>query len=166
MRQRVLLAAESADEPPAAHEAAILEPSQCPLDVAPRHPERIVDGEVAEHDAPAVDELLGDGLGELVAVHVVAAAWHDGPPPRRGAPTGAAPQPRHAAAFRRAADAADPGPDGAEAVAHDEPARHTVPEPSFDVVGEPAGGVDEVGGEARAAVAQDLHDLGRRADRG
>ena len=35
-----------------------------------------MDGQVPEHDAPAVDELLGDGLGELVAIHVVVPAGH------------------------------------------------------------------------------------------
>src|SRR5262249_18885478 len=166
VRQRVLLAAEARDEAAAAHEPAVLEAPEGPLEVAPRDAQRVPGGEVAEHDPPAVEELLGDGLGQLVAIDVVAVRGHDRPPAgRRAACPGSAPQPGHAASVGCAADAADAGADGAEAVAHHEPARHAVPEPALHVVGQTAGGGDEVGGEAGAAVAQRLHDLGRGAHR-
>ena len=66
--QRVLLAAEPADEAPAPHEPTVFEPPQRPLQVAPGEPQRVVHDEVAEQHAPPVQQQLGDGLGQLVAV--------------------------------------------------------------------------------------------------
>src|SRR5204862_5594557 len=83
--QRVLLAREPGDEPPAAHEPAVFEAAERPLDVAPREAHRISERDVAEHHTPPVEEELGDGFGELVAVDVGAGRGNEGPAPRRGA---------------------------------------------------------------------------------
>ena len=68
--ERVLLAAEPGHEPAAADEPPVFEPAQRPLQVAPREAQRIVDREVAEHDAPPLEQQLGDRFRELVAVEV------------------------------------------------------------------------------------------------
>ena len=67
-RQCELLATEPADEAAAAHEAAVFESPQRALHVAPREPNRLLHGEVAEHHAPPLQQQLGDCFGELVAV--------------------------------------------------------------------------------------------------
>ncbi len=84
--QRVLLAAEPAHEPSAAHETAVFEPSHRPLHVTPRHPQGVTDREVAEHHAPAVEQLLGHRFREVVGVDgrrgdgcVGARGRHEGP---------------------------------------------------------------------------------------
>ena len=73
-RQRVLLAAEAGDEATAADEAAVFEPAERPLHVAPREPDRLAHREIAEHDAPSVEQHLGDRLRELLAIDVGAGA--------------------------------------------------------------------------------------------
>ena len=67
-RQRVLLAAEPAHEATAAHQTAVFETTQRPLEVAPREAQRVVHDQVAEHHAPAVQQELGHRFGELVAI--------------------------------------------------------------------------------------------------
>ena len=62
-------------------------------------------------------------------------------------------------------DAGHPGPDGFEAVAHHEAPAHAVPEGPFDVVGEPPGRADQIGGEASAPLLEDLDYLRSRPDR-
>ena len=74
LRERVLLTAEPGDEAPTAHQPAVFESPQRPLDLAPRDADRVVEREVAEHHAPAVQQQLGDRFGELVAVDVGAGA--------------------------------------------------------------------------------------------
>jgi len=64
----VLLAREAGHEAAAADEAAVLEAAQGPLEVAPgeRHP--FVDGQVAEHDTPTLQQLVGHRLGQGLPV--------------------------------------------------------------------------------------------------
>ena len=165
--QRVLLAAEPGDEAPAPHEAAVFEPAQRPLEVAPREPQRVVDHEVAEHDTPAVQQQLGHRLGELVAVG--GRRGRSVRPPPRWAPATSDRRPRWRAR-RPAREAGEPaalgraspvgaGPadaDGAEAVGHHQPAGHAVPQAPLDVVGQAVGGGAELAGEAGTALAQHL----------
>ena len=66
--QGVLLAAEAAHEPSAAHETAVFEPSHRPLHVTPRHAQGIAHREIAEHHAPAVQQLLGHCFREVVRI--------------------------------------------------------------------------------------------------
>ena len=55
-------------EPSAADRAARLHPPQRPQHLAPRHREVLARQQVAEHDAPAREQLFGHRLGELVGL--------------------------------------------------------------------------------------------------
>ena len=168
--QRVLLAGEAGDEPTAAHEAAVFEPAQRPLDLAPREAHRVVEREVAEHHAPAVQQQLGDGFGELVAVDVgagrgtsdqrpAAAPGEREPRSRRGQPAGVG----TAVAARRRSTRDRMAPKPSAVSRPRETPSHSARSMSS---GKPVGGVAELAREARAALAEHLDDLGGRADRG
>ena len=73
--QRVLLADEARDEAAAARGAARLDAAERPEDLAPRAGRGARAREVAEDDAPAREELLGDRLGERLDVDGAGGAW-------------------------------------------------------------------------------------------
>ena len=163
--QGVLLAAEAGHEAPAPDQAPVLQAAQGPLDLPPRQAQRVTQGEVAEDHPPAVEELLGRGLGQVVAVQVLVGVGHRRPPARGPARAHADPAqvgqgsvPRGGSALGRLGH---PGPDGGEAVRHQQAPGHAVPQGPLDVVGQPAGRRGQVGGEARPPPAQQLEHLGR-----
>ena len=119
-----------------------------------------------------MQQELGHGFGQLVAVGAAEVGERDrfGGGYERPATGRGGGEARSAREAREAADvggalaAGHPGADGAEAVGHHQAAGHAVPQGALDVFGQPVGGRAELGGEARAALAQHLEHLGGRAD--
>jgi hypothetical protein len=66
LRNRMLLAGEAIHEPDRLESFPGLHPTQRPQHLAPRHRKRPPDQEIVEDDAPSHEQLLGDGLGQLV----------------------------------------------------------------------------------------------------
>ena len=81
LRERELLAAEAPHEPAPRDEPAILHAPQRPLEIPPAHRRVLGGDEVVEHDAPSFQELIGQGLGQLLPVDVGRRGGHEGPPP-------------------------------------------------------------------------------------
>src|SRR5439155_3931301 len=77
--QGVLLTAEAADKTPAADQSAIFEPAQCPLDLAPGQAQTVANGQIPKQHAPAVEQLLGDRLCQVMAIHVSLGRWYQRP---------------------------------------------------------------------------------------
>src|SRR5262249_8716986 len=84
--QRVLLTTEAGNEAAAADQTTVFEAPQRPLKLAPGHTKTVVQRQVAEQDTPAVQELLSNRLGQIVAVDLTI-RWRDEGPSasRRGA---------------------------------------------------------------------------------
>ena len=120
--------------------------------------------QVAEHDPPPLEELVGDDLGQPLAVVDGLDLVDERPPAGRGrgaagTPTAAADRPRG----RRASPlAVDQRTDGGEPVGGEETAGDAVPEGLLDVGAEPAGVGRQLGQEPGAAGPQRLDDLRRR----
>src|SRR5437763_7539486 len=135
-----LFAGHAGDEVPAADEAAGLEPAESPEDLAPRNRQPFLEVDVAEHHAPAQQELPGDGFGQLLdvldrlgggqecpaALHPLAPCASPAAEIRTRCGTVAAGEAR-ADVHERA--------HGVEAVGADEPAGNTVPHAFLDLGG-------------------------------
>ena len=165
LRERELLAGEAPHEPAAGDEPTILHAAQRPLEVSPAHGRVLGGDEVVEHDAPPLEELVGQRLGQLLPIDVGRRGGHEGPPPGGLGGTQAAgrPQPRPSGrGGRRVAATGGDGPHRLEAVGDQQAARHALPQRRLDVGQHPAGGPRQLAGEARALRGEHLDHLGHR----
>ncbi len=164
--QRVLLTGEPGDEPAAPHQAAVLESAQRPLQLPPREPQRVVHGEVAEDHAPAVQQLLGHGLGELVAVDVRAGgrarATTDRHPSSWSAPPRSSRENRRGSGVRASPTRARIAPKPSEVSRPRATPSHS---PRSTSSGRRRVACDELGREAGAPLAQTPPGSRGRADR-
>ena len=89
MGEGVLLAGEAGDEATTAHEPAVFESPQRPLQVAPGEAQRVVEGEAAEHHPVAAQQHFGHRLREILTVgRVLGAAVEVGPRRHQRPPAG------------------------------------------------------------------------------
>ena len=167
--ERELLAGESAHEPAAGDDAAVFHAAQRPLQVAPAHGRVLGGHEVVEHDAPPLEQLVGERLGELVAIDVggrgraratIGRRSRSGRRLRRSG--SASRRDVAAAAWRRPDATARTGSKPSEASRPRAMPSHSAASTSAE---DPAGGLRQLAGEARAPLGEHLDDLGQRAGR-
>ena len=161
--QGVLFADKAGDEAAAPNGAPRFEAAQRPEHVAPRESQALPDHQVAEHDAPARQELLGDGFAEVFAI-CGGRGGQERPAPRRPAAGRPAPALRSDRRPGRlplgAAPLGEPArgqetPHGLKAIGVEEAPSDEVPKAFFDLDRQPARHGEELGVEAGSALAEE-----------
>src|SRR5438309_4697126 len=168
-----LLSGDARYEMSAADQPARLEAAQRPQDVPPRNGKALPNVDLAADDAPPVEQLPRDALGELVGIERGLDYRQERPAPLHPLPpasTAATLAGLRSAATRPAPLAAGEArarvqerANGVEPVRGDEPAGDPVPETFLDLGGQTASDRPEVGVELGAVLTQRVEHRPRRA---
>ena len=159
--QRVLLAAEPAHKPAAANLATRFEAPQRPEDFSPRKRKLFALDDGVEHHTPTSQELLGDGLRELITICIEFVVDKHRPPAlatmtsRCTSPQTSTDSIRPLATIARIEQRTD----CVEAVRMDQTSPHELPQPLLDIGGDAAGASTKLMMEPGSTCSQLIENL-------